>query len=267
MSAGLAAKFDREFIASQFDALLLHTDKTRAAHQRLLRAGKQIKFQLPNDAAGLLQDVRSERVIFAGSQFGPPLVSLAALASAGLGIAVAYWALSETRRRILENCRIFLIDMTKQESPRGLIRLLRELQAGGYYIWLMCDAQGKSRTRYDFLGYSVRSANLIEVYSRICGSMVIPTYCRLISDAEVSLHFDAPITHRQGITQLLLSKLDALICGDPINYTWNKACIVFSDPRALQNGLYCLPDFLAWRGKAAKSECNLKSKRTRQSAK
>jgi lauroyl/myristoyl acyltransferase len=255
MSAGLCARFNHKFIVRQFDALSVQAGKAKEAHRRLLRDKEKIKFRGLNDAAELLQRLKSDRVIFAGSQFGPPLVSLAALASVGPRIAIVYWALSKTTKRILENCQVHTIDMTEQTSWLAFVRLLQKLQADGYFIWLMCDAPGKSRSRYDFLGYSVRCANLIEVYARIYDCMVIPTYCRLISYAEASLHFDTPLINHQNMTQLLLSNLEELIHKEHINYIWNKACIVFSDPRALQNGLRCLPDFLEWR-----DETGMKSK-------
>ncbi len=247
MSAGLYARFRHEFIVTQFDFLKSHSRNVKAIHRRLLRGGEAIKFLGLNDLAKPLQKLRTERVIFAGSQFGPPLASVVALTSMGVKVAGVYWALSKTYGRILENRRVRAINLTEQTNRFALIRLLQKLHDDGYVIWLMCDAPGKSRIRYKFLGYSVICANLIEVYARLYGCTVVPTYCRLLSDDEVSVHCGAMSTNYQNMTQRLLSNLQALIYEDPINYLWSGASIVFSDSRAILNGLHFVADFLEWR--------------------
>ncbi len=247
MSAGLYGRFGRKFITGQFNALNSQVEKTKRFYRRLLRDSETIEFHGLNNFAKLLRNLRSERVILAGSQFGPPLVSFAALTSLGLKVATVYWAWSETHRRILQNCGVHAIKMTEQTNRISFIRLLQKLHDDGYIIWLMCDAPGKSRIQYDFLGYTARCANLIEVHARIHGCTVIPTYCQLLSDNEASLHCNAPLTDYQYMTQRLLSNLQALIYEDPLNYLWGGSSIIFSDPQAILNGLRCLPDFLNWR--------------------
>jgi hypothetical protein len=247
MSAGLSARFGKKFVARQFHALNSQLARSRRLHRRLLSGRETIRFSGLNDIAVLLQNFRSERVILAASLFGPALVSFAALTSVGAKVATIYWAMSEAHRQVVDACSIHAIDMTRQTNRLSFIRLLQELHADGYVIWLMCDAPGESRIRHNFLEYSVCCAHLIEVYARVNRCTVIPTYCRVLSDEDASLHCDAPLTDYNNLTQRLLSNLEAMIYQDPINYLWSGRTIIFSDPRAIVNGVHCLPDFLAWR--------------------
>jgi hypothetical protein len=246
MTAGLHTKFGERFVPGQCYALKAQLARWSGIHKRLLGNGKGLSICGSDKVAELLQNLKSERLIFAGCQFGPPLVSVAALSSLGANVAGVYWALGKTQRQILDKCRVRAIDMTGQTNRFALIRLLQGLQADGYIVWLMCDVPGKSRERYNFLGYKVRCANLIEVFARLSHSTVVPTYCRMISE-DVSVHCDAPLTDYSNMTQRLLSNVETLIYEDPMNYLWDGTSIIFSDPQALQNGLNCLPDFLEWR--------------------
>jgi hypothetical protein len=246
LSAGLYSRYEHDFIVAQFPALQWHLRKVKSVHRRLLRDRNEISFRGIDQIANLLHDVKSQRVVFAVSQFGPILASVPALTSIGVKVAGVYWALSDNNGRILESCRAHFIDLSEQRNGLSLIRSMQELHADGYVLALMCDAPGKSRSRYEFLNYTVRCANLIEVYARLNCCAVIPTYCQLLSDAEVSLHCTPPVTDYRNMTQRLLSDLEALIYKDYINYLWSGTSIIFSDSRAMVNGLRCLPDFLDW---------------------
>jgi lauroyl/myristoyl acyltransferase len=247
LSAGLYSRFNRRFIVSQFPVLRSHLTKVRAIHRRLLQDGSTISFDGLDKVASLLRGVGHQDVIFAGSQFGPTLVSVAALASMGVKVAGVYWELSESNRRILESRSVHAVDLNGHLNWHSLIARLRELHAGGYVLWLMYDAPGKSRSRYKFLGYDVRNTNLLEIYTRLNSCAVIPTCCRLLSDDEARLQCGPPITDCKNVTQRLLTNLESQIYEDPINYLWWDSSIIFSDPRAMPNGLRCLSDFLEWR--------------------
>jgi hypothetical protein len=251
MTAGLNGKFDKGSISRRFDELNSQFATLTGVHKRLLDNAKRLNIRGSDQVAELLQRSKSERLIFAGCQFGPPLVSVEALSSLGANVAGVYWALGKTPRLILDRCGVYAIDLTKQTNPIALIRLLQRLQDDGYMVWLLCDVPGKSRARYNFLGYSVRCANLAEVFARVSRSKVVPIYSRMISEEDVSVHCDAPLTDYRNMTQRLLSNVETLINEDPMNYLWDGTSIIFSDPQALQNGLDCLPDFLAWRERRA----------------
>jgi Bacterial lipid A biosynthesis acyltransferase len=202
----------------------------------------------------LTRNLKSERLLFAGSQFGLPLASLAALSLIELKIACAFWAIAEVDRKFLQSRGVRTIDIAQQTNRFSFVRLLKNLHADGYAICLVCDAPGKSHARYDFLGYKVNCANLIEMYARLNKCTVIPTYCRLLSGHEVSMHCDLPLMDHENMTQRLLSNVETLIYDDYANYRWNGKSIIFSDPQALLNGLICLPDFLKWRDQAAAND-------------
>ena len=251
ITAGLRADLGERSTVRQFHALNSQFAKVTGIHQSLLGEGRDISIRGQDEVAELLCTLKSERVLFAGSQFGPPLLSIAALTSLGANVATVYWALGKTHRQIFDKYRVHAIDMTEQTNRFAFIKLLKKLHAEGYVIWLMCDAPGESRAHYNFLGYAVRCANLIETYARLGRCTVVPIYCRLISDEEASVYCDPPLKDYQEMTQRLLSRLETLIYDDPINYLWGGRSIIFSDPQAILNGVRCLPDFLDWRERSA----------------
>jgi hypothetical protein len=227
MSAGLHARFGQEFSSVWFDDLYASAERAAAIHGRALRNFKAIKIHGLTEIAGLVQSLKSERLIFAGSRYGEPLISLAALRSIGLKTVCAYWALGDADQAFLQSRGVRMIDLARQTNWFSLVRLLQNLQADGYAVCLISEAPGKTRARCDFLGYSVNCAKFIEVYARLNRCITIPTYCRLLSDRQVSIHCDAPLTDHRNITQRLLSGLEALIYGDPLNYLWSVPSIIF----------------------------------------
>jgi hypothetical protein len=251
MTAGLHKEFSESFIARQFPALNSQFTKLRGIYSGLLGDGKNFGIGGLDGVAELLRTLKSERVIFAGSQFGSPLVSIAALASLGANVAGIHLTLGNTQKQILDKYRVHAIDITEPTNLFAFIRPLQKLHDDGHVIWLMCDAPGKSRARYNFLGYAVRCANLIERFARIGRCTVVPTHCRLISEREASVHCDAPLADYDSMTQRLLSNVETRIYEDPANYIWDGASIIFSDPQAILNGVRCLPDFLDWRERSA----------------
>ena len=251
LAAGLSSRFDHDYITGQFQALRLHHTKVAHLHRRLVCGVDKVRYRGMRRVASLLQGLRSQRVIFAGSQFGPILAGVAALASIGAKVAGVYSALSGNNARILRNCRANFIDLNRYKTGFSILEAMRQLHSDGYVIWLMCDLPGQSRVHCEFMGYNVRCASLLEVYARVQRCSVVPSYCRVLSDREVSMECGAPLTDYNNMTQCLLSELETLIYEEPINYLWQDSCIVFSDPRALPNGLRCLPEFLEWRDRAA----------------
>jgi lauroyl/myristoyl acyltransferase len=254
LSAGLRLKFDQRFLAAQFSELRRHLETVTNVHRGLLRDHPMVKFDGVDEIAFRLDALKTQRVIFAGSQFGPLLASVAALGSINVKVAGVYWTLAENNRRILKSCGAHFIDLTEYGNWRSMIRSLQQLHASGYVLWLMCDVKGRSRIHYDFLGYSVPCATLIEVYAKLSKCIVIPAYCRVVSNNEVSLHCGPNLTDHENITQRLLSDLEYQIYADPINYLWSDASIIFSDRRALQKGLSILPAFLEWRQQVESGE-------------
>jgi hypothetical protein len=247
MCAGLFSRFERGFIAHQFDALQLHYERIHNAEQTLLRGAKPMAVRDVDGLREKLADLRSRNVIIAASQYGASSLSVAALSSMGAKIASLYWKIPKRYLQIFEQCKVPLIDMTKQEDTLRLFKTLLDLQADNYLLFLLSDVPGKSRKHYRFLGYDVKCSNLIEVYSRYKRSMVLPMHSRIISDSEILLHCGAPFGWHRNMTQRLLSDLESLIYQNHSDYSWSGASIIFSDSRAMLNGLSLLPDFLEWR--------------------
>lgn len=247
LAAGLHGKFNRRSIGEQIAALPEWLERIETAHRRLAIDRTGIAIGGLDQIETCLQSVKRKPVMFAGSQLGPPLVTLAALAAVGLKIAGVYWHLSARQRRIVAALPGRFLDLNEVPSPLSLVRSLHMLQESGHVLWLMCDAPGGSSRRYDFLGYRVRCAPLIEAYARLYRCAVVPISSRLLSGAEASVHCGPPLTGCDNLTGRLLSSLETAIYRDHTNYLWSGASIIFSDPRAIENGLRILPDYLEWR--------------------
>jgi lauroyl/myristoyl acyltransferase len=250
MSAGLFSKFKSAFIVERFDALQSCYELVWSAERALLDGCR------PNSIRGLsgvqdtLADLRSRNVILAACQYGASAVAIAALSSMGVKIASLYWTITKRYLEILEPWKVPLIDMTKQESTLSVLKKLRTLHAEGYTLFLLSDAPGRSRKRYQFLGYDVTCSNLIEIYARYNDCVVVPFQSEVISDREVSLHCGAPHVNCPNLMQKLLSDVEELIYRNHTNYLWSGGSIIFSDSRALPNGLRFLSEYLDWRDRS-----------------
>lgn len=240
MAAGLKGRFGDSFVAEQCQALDAQVETWQGIHTRLLGGGTVLRIDGLDAVAELWRSLKAERAIFAGSLFGPPLVGIAALSALGAKVAGVYWRAGKTQRQILAKHRVQAIDLAAQTNRFAVIRRLQSLQADGHVLYLLCDVPGQSRKRYDFLGYDVQCATLIELLARLSRAPVVPIYCRMLADAEVSVHCDAPLTDAKNMTQRLLTNLETLIYDDPMNYLWDATSIVLSDASAFFEGVRCL---------------------------
>ena len=245
MAAALKRRFGDRFVAKQCQALESQMARWQGAQRRLLGNGKGLRGQGLRigglDAvAEIWHGLEPEGAIFAGSLFGPPFVGIAALSALGAKVVGVHWGLGQLQRQILAQNRVEAIDLATQTNVFALVRRLQNMQADGHTLWLNCEASGQSRQRYNFLGYEVQCATLIELLARLSGAPVVPVYCRMLADAEVSVHCDAPLTDAKNMTQRLLTNLETLIYDDPMNYLWDATSIVLSDASAFFEGVRCL---------------------------
>ena len=258
MAAALKRRFGDCFVAKQCQALESQMARWQGAQRRLLgdgngSSGLGVRIGGLDAVAELWHGLKPEGAIFAGSLFGPPFVCIAALSALGAKVAGVHWGLGQMQRQILAQNRVQAIDLAAQTNRFALVRRLQNMQADGHTLWLNCEASGQSRQRYKFLGYKVQCATLIELLARLSGAPVVPIYCRMLADAEVSVHCDAPLTDANNLTQRLLTKLETLIYDEPMNYLWDATSIVLSDPLAVFEGVRCLlPHPSVWRKRRAR---------------
>jgi hypothetical protein len=255
MYAGLSPKFSSTFIYDQ-----LNSFERRLRH--IFRAERDIieKARLTvcgvESFSSLFSSLSAEHVIIAGSEFGATPLTVTALVSSGVKLAGLYWELSSTYRAIFECGNAILVDMNAHSSILSVFKTLQSLQEGGYALFLLSDAPGNSRERFDFLGYSVVCSSFIEVYARFNNCVVLPLGSEIISPTEISLLCSPPYLAGRGLTQRLLSDLEALIYAKQTSYHWSPASIIFSDPCALSAALRALPEIVAWRETRDKEACS-----------
>jgi hypothetical protein len=115
--------------------------------RRLLGDGKGLRIGGLEAVGELRQGLKAERVIFAGSMFGPPFVCVAALSALGAKVACVHWGVGKLQRQILAQNRVEAIDLAAQTNHFALIMRLQSLQADGHTLWLNCEASGQSRKR------------------------------------------------------------------------------------------------------------------------
>lgn len=245
MAAGLHLSFDRDFIIQQVDALYRRQELLQRAGRRILENPLTIECDGLAEVRRVLGALDVHKVVVAGGLVGLTTATILALRSLGLKIATVFGNLGEVHHARLAAAGIALVDL-RLHNKFALFDRLRNLQAQGYLLALRCDvAAGSHKCR--FLGYDVTCSNLIDMYARINACTVVPLDSRLISEREMTLTCGEPLRGPGETTQPLLSQLESSIHRDPVNYLWSSTSIIFSDTRAVRNGLSYLPDIVAWR--------------------
>jgi hypothetical protein len=162
MSAGLYSRLDGTFIAGQFEALQSNVGLIHSAKRRILR-GAQLEVREPNSAQRFISNPPPKNVIISGSEYSATALTIYALSSIGMKLAGLYWAINRTNRESFERSNMLLIDMNAQESTTALFKTLQHLHESHYMLFILCDAPGRSRRLYRFLGYDVNCSSLIGV--------------------------------------------------------------------------------------------------------
>jgi hypothetical protein len=245
MSAGLHWKFDGDFIIRQLDALHRRQELLQRAGRRTLEGPAAMECDGLGEVRRVLEGFDVHKVVVAGSLLGLTTATILALRSLGMKIATVFGSLGEAHRVRLAAAGIALVDL-RAGNTFALFDRLRSVQADGYLLALRCDVSGGSH-KYKFLGYDVTCSGFIESYARMNACAVLPLDSRLISEHEMTLTCGEPIRAPAETTQTLLAHLESSIYRDPVNYLWSGTSIIFSDTRAVRNGLSYLPRILAWR--------------------
>ena len=231
-----------ELLSTLLDNLALRT----SVEWSLAAAPGAVHFQDLDNVRQFFTDRRDSPITLAITELGSYPVTMIALKRVGIRVVAPYWKIPKQYSSVASDCCAMGIDIALLEDKASVLKQLLSAQRQGFIPLLLLEAPGRSRCRFEFLGYKVYCSELLSRFAILSGSSVVIVVGHVISSNRVSLEF-LEIGQDNCSTARLLVDLEKLIEVDCLSYNWNGQCIVFSDESASRNGLSCLPDILSWR--------------------
>jgi lauroyl/myristoyl acyltransferase len=247
LAAGLYNRGAHEFNIDRLRSVRVRRADIIEAKRQIFANPKILKFNDLQEVSLMCTATDLRQVFFAVSGYGLLHAAVLALQLMGFKPAFVFRRLDAPAIQSISALGVRLIDARAAKDVIGFFQLLREVQSNGFTLVLRTDAPGESRIRYSFLGYDVQCAKLIEMYAKRTHSTIIPIHAKLNLENKFDVFVGKPLRSAHASMQTLLSDIEADIIADPDNYFWTTDSIVFSDPRAVINGLMCMPAFLRWR--------------------
>jgi hypothetical protein len=246
-AATLAPRYERDFILERLPSVAEQIERREVMVERCRVGTGGLSVRGLEVVTQFVRAIGPDKAVLAVSQFGPTMLCVPTLATCGVKIACAYWAIAPAIGEILEAGGAVLLDLNRELNARSLLRRLAALQHAGRVIALIVEAPMQSRRRYSFMGYNVRCSSLLELYATSLKKVVLPLSSRIAAPDQLQMIVGEALPSPCNFTQVLLTGLENMIDGHFDQYMWSPASIVFSDPRALRSAIDLAPEILDWR--------------------
>ena len=197
--------------------------------------------------ASIIESIGYRSVVLVASELGSINFTLIALSRLGVKLAIPFYSLSPSHKFAADVCKARLIDLNSVGSSFQLLSTMQDLSRTGLVPLLMLDVPSRTKKKSRFLGYDVMASRLCELYSKSTASQMILVWNKVDTRGNIQIICRAPGSAGDVTTRGLLRILEDEIYSDPLAYSWAGARLLFSDVKAIGNGIQHLREIVDWR--------------------